>query len=267
MDRVTSHDDIAALLGAYALDATDADETVAMSDHIAGCPRCAAEVAEHHEVVGMIANSGADAPPELWDRIAARIARPSAGTRAPAPLSIVSARPSETSPRAGSRRRLAWPAAGAVAAVAAAVIALLAVQVGRLDNRVSQLAGADRQRGLASAVVAAVVDPSHHEVVLDAPATARYRGQAVAKLVILPDGSAFALNAHLPRLGPHRTYQLWGFVNGRAVSLGLLGAHPDSVAFRVDPSVPVSTFAVTDETAGGAVQPTRSPSAESTSSA
>jgi hypothetical protein len=262
------HDEIAGVLGAYALDATDADETIAVSDHIAGCPRCAAEVAEHHEVVGLIANAGADAPPELWDRIAARIAGASPGERSPAPLSLVSTTPADSSaPIVRRRRRVAWSAAGAVAAAAAAVIALLAVQVGRLDNRVSQLDAANRQGGLSGVVLGALVDPRAHQVVLASPPTAAVGGQAVAKLVILPDGSAFALNAHLPRLGVHRTYQLWGIVNGRAVSLGVLGSHPTYVAFRVDPSVRVSAFAVTDETAGGAAQPTRSPSAQSTTSA
>ena len=68
--------------------------------------------------------------------------------------------------------------------------------------------------------------------------------------MILPDGSAFMLNTGLPRLAADRTYQLWGVVHGQTVSLGLLGSQPGDVAFSVNPSAPVRTFAVTDEVAG-----------------
>ena len=83
-------------------------------------------------------------------------------------------------------------------------------------------------------------------------------------LVILPDGSAFMLNTGLPRLAADRTYQLWGVVHGQTVSLGLLGSQPRDVAFSVNPSAPVRTFAVTDEVAGGVVRSTHSPVAVST---
>jgi anti-sigma factor RsiW len=256
-----NHDDVASLLGAYALDATDEDETAAVADHVAQCPRCAAEVAEHHEVIGLIANVGTDAPAELWDRIAARIAGSGQGERAPAPLALVSGTP-RRAPVTARRRRLGWSAAGAVAAAAAAVISLLAVQVGRLDDRVSQLAAAGAQQGLAQSVLHAVVDPHTRTVTLTSPSGG---GHAVAELLVLPNGSSYALNTHLPRLAADRTYQLWGFVRGQAVSLGLLGSHPSYVAFSVDPSAPVSSFAVTDEASGGAAHPTRAPVADSTS--
>jgi hypothetical protein len=53
-------------------------------------------------------------------------------------------------------------------------------------------------------------------------------------------------------------------VHGQTVSLGLLGSHPCDVAFSVNPSAPVRTFAVTDEVAGGVVRSTHSPVAVST---
>ena len=36
------------------------------------------------------------------------------------------------------------------------------------------------------------------------------------------------------------TYQLWSVVAGRAISVGVLGAHPATVAFSVDPAVTVT---------------------------
>src|SRR5579863_6795438 len=88
MDRAMTHDEVALLLGAFALDAVDGDEAEAIRLHLAECPRCASEVAEHWEVTGLIANAGVDAPPELWDRIAARIDHTGPDLRRPAPLNL-----------------------------------------------------------------------------------------------------------------------------------------------------------------------------------
>ena len=66
---------------------------------------------------------------------------------------------------------------GTIAAAAAVVVVLLAVQVGRLDQRVGQVASASRQTGLAQAVQAALLDPSAQKVTLAAKtgADARHR--------------------------------------------------------------------------------------------
>jgi anti-sigma factor RsiW len=271
MDRAMSHDEIAQLLGAFALDAVDPDEAAAIRRHLAECPRCASEVAEHWEVTGLIANAGVDAPAELWDRIAARIEASPVGARRPAPLQLTSVPPEPRRARGAARRRLVWSGVGTAAAAAVVVAVLLAVQVGRLDQRVAQLAAASRQTGLTQAVQAALLDPRAHQVTLAAtssiPATgpgSSGAGGRAAVVVIDPDGSAFVLNTGLPRLASDRTYQLWGVVRGRTVSLGLLGNHPRDVAFTVDPAAPVTTFAVTAEVAGGVVRSAHSPVAEST---
>ena len=264
-----THDEVAQLLGAFALDAVDSDEAEAIRLHVAECPRCASEVAEHWEVTGLIANAGVDAPPELWDRIAARIDDTRESARRPAPLRLAARSPAPGRARWTARRRLAWSAGSAVAAAVAVVAVLLAVQVGRLDQRVGQLAAASRQNGLEQAVQAALLDPSAHKVTLDGTGGATTgvsgpsTGARAGVVVVLPDGSAFMLNTGLPRLAADRTYQLWGVVGGQTVSLGLLGNQPRDVAFTVDPSAPVTVFAVTDEAAGGVVRPTHSPVAQS----
>jgi anti-sigma-K factor RskA len=61
-----------------------------------------------------------------------------------------------------------------------------------------------------------------------------------------------------------RTYQLWSIDDGRAISVGLLGEHPSSVAFTVDPSVAATAYLVTVEPAGGVVAPTSAPVAQAT---
>jgi anti-sigma factor RsiW len=263
-----THDQVAQLLGAFALDAVDADEAEAIRLHLAECPRCASEVAEHWEVTGLIANVGVDAPPELWDRIAARIDHTRPDLPRPAPLSLAARSSVPTRAGAAARRRWTWSAVGAIAAAAAVAVVLLAVQVGRLDQRIGHVAAASRQSGLAQAVQAALLDPSAHKVTLAAETgAAPGTGAPAALVVVLPDGSGYMLNTGLPRLVAGRTYQLWGVANGRTVSLGLLGSQPRDVAFRVDPSAPVTVFAVTDEVAGGVVRSTHAPVAESPTTA
>jgi hypothetical protein len=261
MDRAMNHDEVAPLLGAFALDAVDPDEAAAIIAHLDECPRCSSEVAEHWEVTGLIANVGVDAPPELWDRIAAQIDTEAADRR-PAPLHLTSGPSARRPSRRDGRRRWAWSAVGTVAAAAAVVAILLGVQVGRLDQRVGQLANASRQTGISQAVQAALLDPGAQKVALTATNSSSTARAAV--VVVLPDGSAFMLNTGLPRLAADRTYQLWGVVNGQTVSLGVLGSQPHDVAFTVDPSAPVKVFAVTDEVAGGVVRSTHSPVAQST---
>ncbi len=68
-----THAEIEELLGAYCLDAVDADETAAIEAHLPDCPRCRAEVAELREVAALLANNDTEAPEGVWDRIAEAI--------------------------------------------------------------------------------------------------------------------------------------------------------------------------------------------------
>lgn len=67
------HENVAELLGAYALDALEPDEMVIVEAHVGDCPRRSSELARHHEVAGLLANTDSDAPDKLWDRIAERL--------------------------------------------------------------------------------------------------------------------------------------------------------------------------------------------------
>src|SRR5206468_3199328 len=49
------HPDVQELLGAYALDALDADEADAVELHLRDCPRCRAEVADYRETAALAA--------------------------------------------------------------------------------------------------------------------------------------------------------------------------------------------------------------------
>jgi anti-sigma-K factor RskA len=64
---------------------------------------------------------------------------------------------------------------------------------------------------------------------------------------------------NLPPLTEDSTYQLWGVVNGEAISLGVLGPQPSVSAFHVDSGVRVEAFAVTEERSGGVVSSENDP--------
>jgi len=250
-----NHDDVAELLGAYALDAVDPDEAALIQAHIDGCPRCAAELAQLHEVAALMANAGSNASVELWDKIAARLDPPG---DPPPTAAVLDAALADALPRRLSQRhrRVRWSVSAAVGAAAAAAIALLALQVGHLDSRVGQL----DQQGLAQAVQAALQDPRAHRVALRSTSQ---RGTTVADIVVLPSGSGYVFDNRLQRLASDRTYQLWGLEGDRAVSLGLLGDRPAEVPFTQGSGTAIPAYAVTAEQAGGAVAPTHSPVAES----
>ncbi len=231
-----THDEAKSLLGAYALDAVDPDEAAAVEEHLAACARCRAEVSEHRETAAMLASSGSDAPHGLWDRIAGGLEEP------PPPLQLAPI-------RLAAARRRRWMKTAALATAAAAVIAAvvgLGARVQQLDHQLASLRGPLQQQGIDQAALAALTDPSSHQVTLRAAA-----GPANVQAVVLRDGRGFIVHTDLPPLPVTMTYQLWGVVDGHTkVSLGLLGARPAVTAFRLDPAA-VSLLAITAEQAGG----------------
>lgn len=252
------HEEIQGLLGVYALDAVDPTTTRLVEEHLSGCLRCAAEVAQHHEVAGLLANSGGTAPDQVWDGIAARLDGPADGwDRLAARLGTEAATRETTGPpgavplwRSG-RQRWAAAAAGLVAAAAAVVALILGLQVGHLHSQVRALQAAPH---LTAAEQAALADPSTLRIPLRAPTGTR-RG-APATVVLTADGTGFVVNDDLSALPADQTYQLWGVLDGRTVSLGLLGARPAIVPFSVAGGGAVQAFAITAERAGGVVQST-----------
>lgn len=249
-------DQVGGLLGAYALDAVEADEATAVERHLLACRRCADEVASHRDTAWRLANAGGEAPPELWDRIAATIgSSPSPARKLPPTLTPLRAAP----PGRPSRRRLAIRslAAGAAAA-AAAVIALLGVRVAHLDHQMGQLSAAARASGGFQGAAAALTNPDARRLALTSTASTEQLGE----LVILPSGSAYLLDGRLPALPPTKTYQLWSVKGGTAISVGLLGDHPTTVGFTLGPQLQATDLLVTVEPAGGVVAPTSPPVAQ-----
>lgn len=236
-----THDEVQQLLGAFAIDAVEADEAAAVEDHLRDCPRCRAEVAQHREAASLLAFSGETAPDALWSRIASSL------DEAPPPIRLLG----ESAPARRAPSRLVLAAAG----LAAAVMTVLGIRVADQDRRIDQLSALSNQRGLEQAAAAAAVAPGARTVRLTSDS-----GTALADAIVLPDGRGYLVQTKLPALDGDHTYQLWGVMGAQTISLGVLGPTPDITSFRA--AGPLSALAISTERAGGAVAPTRAPLAQ-----
>ncbi len=117
------------------------------------------------------------------------------------------------------------------AAAAVAAIALLGVEVGHLDHRLNQVTAASAGQTLTAAARNALLDPSAQRITLTGVGPGPSPGAVV---VVQPSGAAFLFNQGLPALPPGQTYQLWAMIDGQPISVGVLGAHPATVAFSLD---------------------------------
>jgi anti-sigma factor RsiW len=237
------HDEISELLGAYALDAVEPHERDEIEEHLLSCARCRAEVADHREVAALLAHGGADAPADLWDRIAGSLeeAPPRLDLAPVADLAAARARRSNVS-RIGS----------AVAVAAALLIAFLGVQVRSQDQRIDQLQTA-LSDPMKPAYEAALGDPGAKHFALTSS-----DGRYTVRGVVAADGVAYIGAEALPKLAADRTYQLWGAAGDELVSLGVLGEDPKVISFPVDGDG-YKAFAITEEASPGVVRSRNQP--------
>jgi hypothetical protein len=227
-------------------------------------------VAQHHEVAGLLANSGGESPARLWDGIAAhldgsvppsweslasrlepgdgradRVVLPGAPEPADAPAAPV------VPITAARRSRWVMRGASLVAAAAVIVALVLGAQVDHLHHQVSAL---QTHPLLSAAQQSELTQPSTKRVEL----TGSTDGGKVT-VVLTAAGTGFVEANDLHSLPSGRTYQLWGEIGGQTISLGLLGRDPVVVPFSVAGDGSVQAFAITDEHAGGVVQSTHQP--------
>ncbi|HEX2048829.1 MAG TPA: anti-sigma factor [Acidimicrobiales bacterium] len=246
MGRELSHEEVADLLGAYALDALDPAEHQAVHRHVEECPACQMEVAEHREVAGLLTPGWGSPPPAVWDRIAASLEE----TPPPldmAPVIAMKRGPARaTSGGARARRSLGAGIAAMVAVAAVGVVGFLGVRM------VDDGQGPDYASKLEQSVDAALADPGARRVQL-----ASTDGRRTAEAVVLPDGTGYLVDANLPALSRERTYQMWAVVGTAKISVGVLGPEPKVVPFKMDGEV--SALAITEEVAGGVVSSRQDP--------
>lgn len=264
MGRELSHAEAVDLLGAYALDALDAPERQAVEEHARECPACAAEVAEHREVAGLLSPGWIEPPPGVWERIAASLEEvpppldlaPVIAMKRRAGASSPGGRSAGPAPASGappqSHRRLGLGIAAAVAAAAVAMVGFLGVRVADDRHQINRLQAEQRVDDLQRAASAALAAPDARRV--DLTSSDGYR---TAQAVVLPDGTGYLVKNNLPALSNERTYQLWAVAGTSRISLGVLGPDPHVVPFKMDPKV--RTLAITDEVAGGVETTKRDP--------
>lgn len=248
MGRELSHAESVELLGAYALDALEGAERESVEQHVQGCEACAEEIVDHREVAGLLTPGWAEPPAGVWEKIAGAL------EEVPPPLDlapVIAMKPRTESarPASGSRRGIALGIAAAVAAAAVAMIGFLGVRVADDRQRIGQLASGQYGDELQRSVNSALADPGARKVSLTS--TDGYR---TAQAVVLSDGTGYVVNGNLPALSKERTYQLWALVGTSRISVGVMGAEPHIVPFKMDGNV--SALAITEEAAGG-VESTR----------
>jgi anti-sigma-K factor RskA len=235
------HEPIEALLGAFALDALEAEESAVVESHLPGCPRCRAEVATYRETAALLAHPGAAAPEGVWDRIAAALDETPPEFDLTRLVSLTRTR----------RRSVSLRVAIAAVAVAAVLTAFFGVRVGRQDARLAEVSHQVdevlRKEALRGTALAAMADPDAEEVRLTSS-----DGKWVARLVRLPDGTGYLVADTLASLPANRSYQLWALRTDANISLGVLGGDPDVSSFQL--IGPVQGYAITDEVAGGVAQ-------------
>jgi anti-sigma-K factor RskA len=208
MERTGIHE----LSAAYALDALDGDERRAFEEHLPHCAECREEVASFQEAAATLAYQAEVAPPPsaLKDRILEQARR-------------------ERSNVVPLRRRWAFPAAAAVAAVAACAAIGLGIWATNLHNELGQRPEAVPLSGASGSVI---VSPGNEATLV------------VKDLAAAPAG---------------KTYEVWVIQNDRPVPAGTFagGGH---VAFPLTRKVPDGAIvAVTLEQAGGVERPTTDP--------
>jgi hypothetical protein len=149
--------------------------------------------------------------------------------------------------RGGPRRTVEMRVMVAVATAAAVIVALLGIQVGRLQAHKS-----DSTNLAALAFRVADADPSARHLTLASP-----DGVHKVKAVIIADGATYLDARNLAPLPSDETYQMWGVVDGARVSLGVFGDTPAYHSFTTPPTANV--LAMTVEQRGGVVSSTKTP--------
>jgi anti-sigma-K factor RskA len=251
-------EELDSLLGAYALDALDAEDRARIDSYLQRDAGARAEVDELRETAASLAllpPASLDPPAELWARISGEIAKEQArDARARDGGARTRPRADELAARRIRRTRVSWIAAAA----AVIVLVVLGAQVASLHSRL------DRANRFGPTAMAAAFDRAvKADGALQVALTAK-SGATLARVVLLPDGTGYLRGDRLAPLPSDQTYQLWAVTGSKtepvAVSAGVLGPDPRAVPFRA--SGPVRAFAVTVERAGGVVKSEQTPIAQ-----
>jgi anti-sigma-K factor RskA len=225
-DRDTAgHEEISALLPAYALDALTASEREAVERHLVACAECRRELAELRDTTALLAFAAPPTQPRpevkaaLFGRVAALQGQAAGGTDTIVGQSVgavgqpaeQAAQSSALSPQPSLRRpaRRSWVRlAPTLAAVAAALLLLLwnvALQR-RVDSLERQNAAQATQAANDAAIAHLLYSPTAAHALTDSELTPR----PVGYIYTDPTSPiALMLAYRMPQLPPGLRYQLW----------------------------------------------------------
>jgi hypothetical protein len=272
LDR--SHDEVQAALAAEALDALDSGDGERVSEHLAGCAECRAELDSLREAAALLGHLAPPRPLDAArsDRMRARLLARAAADRAPAPAPVAEPTRADVIPitRARSGRSAGWLAAAASVALLLGVgayagtlrgrVATLESRAATLQTERERLAAtvASRDSALAAreSMLAALAGPGVR--VIDLASTARRA----------PSGRMFWHAAthrwhffayNLPQVRPGREYQLWLITPAGPIGAGTFRPGREGTA-QVQtvydlPAESLRAVAVTEEPAGGLPTP------------
>ena len=240
------HREVVDLLGAYALNAVDAEESDTIRDHVGACDDCAEELQQHLQVAALLATSELFAPAPVWETIAGELGEdPDHTQSAPSAQRAADVVPLHTR----------WLRPLAIAATFVLLAGAVVVQSARLSTATSDLDAAQAavaeltdtlaEPALATAAQQAMADPRAQQVMLGSQSSG-----SNAIIVLMPDGTGYLAEHSLQPLSADRTYQLWAIVDGKVISAGVLGPNPGVVPFHIDPDG-FQGFAITEEVVGG----------------
>jgi anti-sigma-K factor RskA len=234
--------DIHGLAGAYALDALDANETLAFEHHLLTCAACSTEVIQLREVAAVLADSVAEDPPsDLRSRVLEQARRtPQAPAGSGPPVVDLTAHRSRRSTVNG------WLAGIAAAAV------LVAGGLGASAYQANQRA--DDAQVAADQISELLAEPGATVEQSDVS------GGGTGTLVVAADRKQAAfLTTSLPATEAGQTYQLWAIDSAGATSVGLLAPKAGRSAELVNLPAGTTAFGMSVEPMGGSEAPTTEP--------
>lgn len=232
MSATPTPEELRELLGAYALNAIDADERAQVDALLLTDADARAELHELEHAAAWLGHASLRPRAAAWDEIAAEVARDPETPAAPDPTPIRVRR------HPASRRLLAIAATVLIAVAGVAGVVALA---SRDDGKAPVAARAAAAARRSDARLVALRSP-------DQPWAAR--------VVVLPDGTAYIRAHDMPAPGAGRELQLWSVTPSGPVSAGAMHG-TQWQQFRAAPGA--TAFAVTNEPQGGSRVPTTTP--------
>ena len=186
-----SREELRELLGAYALDALDADEREQVDALLLTDADARAELHELEHATAWLGHASLRPPTRAWDAIAAEITSDV--------TSDVTADADDVAP---APMRSRWAPRLLVAAAAALVVVLGAGALVLVDRSRGAETVAERAQDAAAHTDARRVQLSSTD------------GRWSARAVVLPDGTGYVRGRAMPAIGPDRDLQLWSITPG-----------------------------------------------------